>query len=544
MTSSYSAVPRILSIAGTDPSGGAGTAADLKSITAAGGYGMTVITAIVAQNTHGVRDQYYPPVSVLQHQLEVVSDDVTIDAVKTGMLGSVETIATVANWLDKNPPKILVVDPVMVATSGDRLLQQDAEAAMIEFCQRATVVTPNIDELAVLTGRPRATDRDAALAQAKEWAAATGVSVIVKTGHLAERHVTNTWVSPEGITTTIPSGRVDTTSTHGTGCSLAAALTTRLAGGDDRLTALAWATGWLHEAIRHGADLNVGSGDGPVDHNHRSRRLQAAGMATPWFAPSVVPTVLESPEQLVAASVGGKTNGNADIAPAVKPAGPWTQALWQAGQNITRQIQHNSFVRQLVDGSLPDHAFEFYLAQDALYLQQYARALAALAASATEHSAQVFWAQSSASILNDEAELHRSWLHHDDDIVPGPVTEAYTNFLLATTLGSPRVVGGAAVLPCFWLYAQTGASLPEVPQHHPYADWLATYSGEHFVANTEIALQQVESEFKAATPQVRAEAARAYLTACRHELEFFSQALRISPAVANAHRGLLTATSH
>src|SRR5690625_3961398 len=168
-----SSVPRVLSIAGTDPSGGAGTAADMKSITAAGGYGMTVVTAVVAQNTHGVRDQHYVPQSVLQHQLEAVGDDVTIDAIKTGMLGSADTISTVSRWLDDNQPKVLVVDPVMVATSGDRLLKQDAETAMVEFCRRATVVTPNIDELAVLTGQPRATERDAALAQAKHWAAET-----------------------------------------------------------------------------------------------------------------------------------------------------------------------------------------------------------------------------------------------------------------------------------------------------------------------------------------------------------------------------------
>jgi len=542
VTSSYPTVPRILSIAGTDPSGGAGTAADLKSITAAGGYGMTVITAIVAQNTHGVRDQHFVPQSVLRNQLEAVSDDVTIDGVKTGMLGSVDSINTVANWLDENPPRFLVVDPVMVATSGDRLLQQDAEAAMIEFCRRATVVTPNIDELAVLTGRSRAEDRDAALDQAKDWAAETGVSVIVKTGHLNQRYVSNTWVSPDGSTSVIPSVRVDTSSTHGTGCSLAAALATRLAGGDDAATALVWATEWLHEAISHGADLHVGSGHGPVDHAHRSRRLQAAGMATPWFASAVVPASLDSPEQLVSSAVAH--NGHEYITPAVPAAGRWTQALWQAGQHITHQIQHNAFVQQLIDGSLPPHAFEFYLAQDALYLQQYARALAALASSSTEHSAQIFWAQSSANIPNVEAKLHRSWLNTDEDIAPGPVTNAYTSFLLATTLGSPRAVGAAAVLPCYWLYAQTGASLPEVPQDHPYAEWLGTYGGAGFVSRTQTALQQVEGEFEAATPQVRAEATRAYLTACRHELEFFSQALRISPTVTNARRDDLATTSH
>src|SRR5699024_7954800 len=149
-------LPRVLSIAGTDPAGGAGTAADLKAITAAGGYGMAVVTAVVAQNTHGVRDIHVPPTPVLAAQLAAVTDDVCLDAVKTGMLGTVEVIETVEEWIAAHPPRVLMVDPVMVATSGDRLLDPEAEQAMLRFCRAASVVTPNIDELAVLTGSPRA----------------------------------------------------------------------------------------------------------------------------------------------------------------------------------------------------------------------------------------------------------------------------------------------------------------------------------------------------------------------------------------------------
>ena len=275
-------VPRVLSIAGTDPSGGAGTAADLKSITAAGGYGMAVVTSLVAQNTHGVRAVHTPPVAFLAEQLQTVSDDVTIDAVKTGMLGTVEIIDTVSAWLDDQPPQVLVVDPVMVATSGDRLLDQNAEQAMIEFCTRATLVTPNISELAVLTGSAPAADESEAIAQASCWAAATGVSVLVKTGHLTSRWVTNTWVGPQGVRTSAYATRLAVTSTHGTGCSLSSALATRLGAGDEPATALSWATNWLHEAIKHGEALKVGSGQGPVDHSYRSR---SSLFATPPAAP-------------------------------------------------------------------------------------------------------------------------------------------------------------------------------------------------------------------------------------------------------------------
>ncbi|NUL44589.1 bifunctional hydroxymethylpyrimidine kinase/phosphomethylpyrimidine kinase [Cellulosimicrobium funkei] len=547
-----SSVPRVLSIAGTDPTGGAGTAADLKSITAAGGYGMSVVTTLVAQNTHGVRDLHVPPTAFLNQQLKAVSDDVTLDAVKTGMLGTTDIIATVDAWLDQNPPRILVVDPVMIATSGDRLLQPEAEQAMLAFCRRATVVTPNIDELAVLTGQPRATSEDDALDQATRWSAETGVAVIVKTGHLDGNRVTNTWVGPDGTRIPVPSTRVDTTSTHGTGCSLSSALATRLGCGDTPETALTWATGWLHEAILHGAALQVGSGHGPVDHAHRSRRLQAAGAANPWLAYDAVPPVLEAPRDLGAprdpeaqrgrtlttaapAGVVQAMQSEPAVAPAVAPVGPWTAALWEAGAETTAAIGASDFVQALVDGSLSEADFTFYLAQDALYLNRYARALAALAARSSSTESQQFWSQASTGAITEEADLHRTWMATRPEAArttASPVTSAYTDFLLATTLGEDRAVGAAAVLPCFWLYAQVGGGIPDVPADHPYAAWLDTYRDPGFVTAVQGALEQVELELASASPSVRAAAARAYLIACLHELEFFEQATRLEPAAA------------
>ncbi len=138
-------VPRVLSVAGTDPTGGAGIQADLKSIAANGGYGMAVITALVAQNTHGVRSVHVPPVSFLTEQLDAVSDDVQIDAVKIGMLATAEVVHAVGDWLDRVAPPIVVLDPVMVATSGDRLLDPDAEQALRGLVSRVNLVTPGIE---------------------------------------------------------------------------------------------------------------------------------------------------------------------------------------------------------------------------------------------------------------------------------------------------------------------------------------------------------------------------------------------------------------
>ncbi|MCT1907954.1 bifunctional hydroxymethylpyrimidine kinase/phosphomethylpyrimidine kinase [Brachybacterium paraconglomeratum] len=526
--------PRVLSIAGTDPTGGAGTAADLKSITAAGGFGMAAVTAVVAQNTHGVSDIHVPPAQFLAAQLRAVSDDVELEAVKTGMLGTAEIIAAVANWLSAHPPRVLVVDPVMVATSGDRLLEPEAEQAMIRFCSLATVVTPNIDELAVLTGEPRAHDEDEALAQAARWSETTGVAVVVKTGHLDSREVTNTWIGTDGTRHPVHSTRVDTTSTHGTGCSLAAALATRLGAGEDPVTALAWVTDWLHEAILHGAELQVGSGNGPVDHAHRARRLAAAGSAAPWVAGGAVPDRWEQPAQLAARATADGPTGPAASVP---PVGPWTEALWAAGAPLAGAIEDSGFVAALVDGSLPEGQFSFYLAQDAHYLQRYSRALATLAATSEEPAAREFWSDSSRHCVDTELELHRGWLATRPDaaeVAVSPVTSSYTDFLLARALGDPTAVGAAAALPCFWLYAQVGASLPEVPDEHPYAGWLLTYRDPTFVEGVRGALGVVERELETADPAVRAEAARAFLLACRHELEFFEQARRVDAAVSPA----------
>lgn len=514
-------VPRVLSIAGTDPSGGAGTAADMKSITAAGGYGMTVVTSLVAQNTTGVRSIHVPPVEFLRDQLAAVADDVHLDAVKTGMLADVVIIETVHSWLAEHRPATLVVDPVMVATSGDRLLAPEAEQAMCEYCATADVVTPNIPELAVLVGTEPATDVTEAIAQATDWAQRTQTAVIVKTGHLDGASAANIWVAADGHTITVPSTRIDTTNTHGTGCSLSSALATRLGAGDAPGKALAWTTAWLHESIAHGADLQVGTGHGPVDHGHRTRRLARAGMATPWLAEDCLPGHLDSPDQLAPTAE--------PVQAAIPAPGPWTQALWRAGSALTRQVASNDFVTQLVGGTLPDHAFRFYLGQDARYLQDYAKALAGLATRTDAVDETTYWSYSAYSSQVEEAELHRTWLAGEPTVAPSPVTQAYTNFLLASVFVDDYVVGAAAVLPCYWLYAQTGAQITRIPDEHPYAVWLHTYHDDEFAQATAQALAIVERAFALAAPQARSRAARAYLTACRHEVEFFDQALRVDP---------------
>src|SRR5664279_1397780 len=189
-------IVRALSSAGSDPSGGAGIQADLKSFAAHGAYGMAAIASLTAQNTRGVRAVFSPPSEFLAEQLDAISDDITVDAVKIGMLGNAGNIAVVARWLAANRPPSVVLDPVMVATSGDRLLDPAAEQAIRELLPLADVLTPNAAELAVLVGEPLATELDTAIAQGRRLAATTGARVLVKGGHLSRDTATDALVEP------------------------------------------------------------------------------------------------------------------------------------------------------------------------------------------------------------------------------------------------------------------------------------------------------------------------------------------------------------
>ena len=541
-------VPRVLSIAGTDPSGGAGIQADLKSITASGGYGMCVTTSLVAQNTCGVREVFTPPLEFFTAQLAAVFDDVTVDAVKIGMLGDADTIRTVRTWLSEHPVPVVVLDPVMIASSGDRLLQAEAEQALRDLVPLVDVITPNVPELAVLCQKEPAQTFDEAHEQAANLAADTGTTVIVKGGHLHGEDAGNTAVFPDGTCAHVRTPRLESRNTHGTGCSLSSSLATRLGvellqhteaaehAADQQLTsedthrALQWSTRWLHESIAAGAGLQVGSGEGhgPVDHAARARRLEAAASSYPWHH-LLATTDSEgntldgtSPERLLPVSPvpAGKA--------VVKPAGPWTAALWAAGGETWHQILDLSFVRALGEGTLDEDLFAFYLDQDALYLRDYSRALATLSARADTAAAQVHWAAGAHEAIAAESQLHEGWLANRARLGgASPITMGYTNFLRASAAGDDYVVGAAAILPCYWLYEEVGAVLSSQNHaDHPYAEWLSMYGGEEFAADVARSLAEVERAFETASPAQRVRAAQAYLSACVYEREFFDQAHR------------------
>lgn len=264
--------PRVLTIAGSDSGGGAGIQADLKTFDAHGVYGMSVVTAVTAQNTREVRAVAEIPTDVVAAQIDAVLEDLGADAVKIGMLASAELVETVAQRLAAHGVGAagtgipMVLDPVMVAKSGDPLLADDAvEALRSELLPLATLVTPNLPELERLTGLPVESE-DQRVAAARHLAGledAPGPAVLVKGGHGEGKDVVDLLVEG-GEMVRFVHARVETSSTHGTGCTLSSAIAARLARGDTLPVATEGAIEYLAGALAHAFPL--GGGHGPVNH--------------------------------------------------------------------------------------------------------------------------------------------------------------------------------------------------------------------------------------------------------------------------------------
>lgn len=257
---------RVLIVAGSDSGGGAGIQADIKAVTALQGYAATAVTALTAQNTQGVEGIHGVPEAFIRDQMRVVLDDIGADAVKTGMLHSTAVVEAVCETLDAHAPGVpLIADPVMVAQSGDRLLVEEAVAAIREaLIPRSALVTPNIPEATVLTGREIQSVADmeaAALALLEHGPRA----VLVKGGHLGGTTVTDVLVTAEGVRHFVHP-RVETTSNHGTGCTLASAIAAGIAQGLTMESAVARGRVYLQRALETAAPL--GHGHGPVNHAH------------------------------------------------------------------------------------------------------------------------------------------------------------------------------------------------------------------------------------------------------------------------------------
>jgi hydroxymethylpyrimidine/phosphomethylpyrimidine kinase len=257
----------VLSIAGSDSGGCAGIQADIKSISACGGYAATVITATTAQNTEGIFDIHAIPIAHIEKQLTAVLDDINFGAIKIGMLHSCQIIELVKSKLAAYKVKNIVIDPVMVATSGDKLITDDAINCLSEFLSDATLITPNAKEAALLIGKP--INQYNAESAAREIGNTYGTSVLLKGGHIdsdSSEVVDFLFLKESNEIRRIVNPKIDTKNTHGTGCSLSSSIATFLSLEHDLETAVKKGCQYVNHAINNGKNKVLGKGNGPINH--------------------------------------------------------------------------------------------------------------------------------------------------------------------------------------------------------------------------------------------------------------------------------------
>src|ERR1700710_2769179 len=260
--------PIALTIAGSDSSGGAGIQADRKTFAALGVYGASVITALTAQNTKGVSGIHPVPADLVTAQIDAVFGDLDVRAAKIGMTAQPATIDAIAAALTRWGPKHVVLDPVMVATSGDRLLAADAiEGLRTKLIPQASLITPNLPEAGALLDEPVAVGEAAIERQGKRLLAMGCPAVLIKGGHGQGAESIDYLITGNG-TLTLPAVRIATQNTHGTGCSLSSAIAAGLAKGEDLESAVRHAKAWVSAAIAAADRLGVGHGHGPIHHFH------------------------------------------------------------------------------------------------------------------------------------------------------------------------------------------------------------------------------------------------------------------------------------
>lgn len=424
----------VLTIAGSDSGGGAGIQADIKSISANGAYAASAITALTAQNTQGVEGIFPVPSDFLQAQIRAVMEDIQIDAVKIGMLHDTETIRAVRDMLIAYPVKHIVLDPVMVATSGHKLLVDEAIATLKEeLIPMATLITPNIPEAEILLGRAISGQEELPAVARELSEAFGGISVLVKAGHLTDRTLIDILYDGDSKQVVeLISQRLDTRNTHGTGCTLSSAIAAHMAQTGDVTKSVRAGQKYIAEAIKAGANYHIGEGHGPVKHFYKC-----------WEA-------LRS-----------------DLA-------------------CEKAFASHPFFQAMVDGTLSDERFAAFLIEDSRYLKRVNKLLQHLSKKLPD-IIQVLIEENTVSELDMEAVyFERLGLSHDSVCRNPEARRALENYLTylesfidgkgSEAYSSTRF---AAFFECFRLYASVGEyyrkEIEEIGKEHPYYDWLKVY---------------------------------------------------------------------
>lgn len=258
--------PSVLTIAGFDGSGGAGIQADIKTTSALGCYSTSVLTALPVQNTQGVKNIYTIPDSAIEEQIDAIFEDIYPDAIKIGMVHTSSLVSIIGKALKKSPKVPVVFDPVMVATSGHKLIEEETiETIKTRLIPLADVITPNLDEAAILADMPIETVEE--MYQAGKLIQKLGAkSLLLKGGHLKTKELTSLYFDAEGKVHEFHHEKFDTNNTHGSGCSLSSAIASYLAQGKRPVEAVQHAQDYVHQAIYNGKDVLIGKGNGPLNH--------------------------------------------------------------------------------------------------------------------------------------------------------------------------------------------------------------------------------------------------------------------------------------
>jgi len=263
----------VLSIAGSDSGGGAGIQADLKTFSAIGCYGTTAITAVTCQNTLGVTDIHPIPANIVYQQIRAVLEDIKPAVVKIGMIPNADVALAIVSALKAYPPLKIIVDPVMISSSGRALMEENTVQVLIKsLFPIATLVTPNLAEAGFLTNKTIASLAEMQVA-ARNMLKFKSEAVLVKGGHLSANELFDVFANQSGKEETFHSAHIESANTHGTGCTLSSAIVAYLALGFGLLTAINKAKLFVHKAIQEGADVKTGGGVGPLNHHFQPKRM-------------------------------------------------------------------------------------------------------------------------------------------------------------------------------------------------------------------------------------------------------------------------------
>ncbi|KAI0933434.1 hypothetical protein AcV5_005581 [Taiwanofungus camphoratus] len=509
--------PAVMSIAGSDSSGGAGIQADLKTFTSLGCYGTSVVTALTAQNTKGVQAVHPSPPQIIEQQVQSVLEDIELKAIKTGMLFDAANTRMVARTLNAHygglliPP--LICDPVCVSTSGHTLLQPEAVEVMItDLFPLATLITPNKSEAELLLshrGFPSKIESlEEMLIAAKNLLSLGPKGALLKGGHitasiadvnrlssmhpevriiregllaenmeilqvaepdLSSRTLVVDVLQESNGATLFVRPRIDSTSTHGTGCTLSAAIACALAQGESLVEATQMATRYTHIGIETASA--IGHGHGPLNHLHP-------------ILPRIIPQPTESNRH------------------------PLTRTLIESTRDIWKAYVQHDFVKQLAKGTLPVECFLHFIKQDYLYLKYYARAYGLLAAKSSTFTS-IHSATSTIINVINEVSMHQSyctqWGISEEELKAtpeSPATTAYGAYLLDTGLQGDSAKLVMALAACLLGYGEVGLWLKKEAaksdswvklEGNPYAKWIEDYSGSVYQAAVKIGLETIEA---------------------------------------------------